>query len=46
MGHELIPLETQEDAEEFLKDHKGKRIIKFEDVTLEMLTGLDNGKFE
>jgi nitrous oxide reductase accessory protein NosL len=46
VGHELIPREAEEDAEEFLKDHKGKRIIKFEDVTLEMLTGLDNGKFE
>ena len=27
MGHEFVPLETRTDAEEFLKDHKGKRIF-------------------
>ena len=43
MGHELIPLETQEDAEEFMKDHKGKRVIRFQDVTMKLLINLDNG---
>jgi nitrous oxide reductase accessory protein NosL len=46
MGHELVPLATREDAEEFLRDHKGKRIIRFEDVTLELLRNLDQGKLE
>ncbi|QYZ66782.1 MAG: NosL [Gammaproteobacteria bacterium (ex Lamellibrachia satsuma)] len=46
MGHELIPLETKEDAEEFLKDHKGVSIIRFGQVTEEMLIKLDNGIFE
>jgi nitrous oxide reductase accessory protein NosL len=46
MGHELVPLATREDAEEFLRDHKGKRIIRFDDVTLELLRNLDQGKLE
>ncbi|MES9994319.1 MAG: nitrous oxide reductase accessory protein NosL [Candidatus Thiodiazotropha sp.] len=45
MGHELIPLETLADAEEFLKDHSGARIIRFDDVTLPLLLGLDDGRF-
>lgn len=46
MGHELIPLASREDAEEFLKDHKGKRIMTFDEVNLPLLTDLDHGKFE
>ncbi len=46
MGHELIPLETKEDAEEFLLDHKGLSIIRFNQVAGEMLIKLDNGVFE
>ena len=46
MGHELIPLQTREDAEEFLKDHKGKRIIRYKDVRRGLLMKLDDGIFE
>ena len=46
MGHELIPLETREDAEVFLKDHKGLRIMRFQDVTTELLKRMDTRKFE
>ncbi|MCU7843076.1 MAG: nitrous oxide reductase accessory protein NosL [Candidatus Thiodiazotropha sp. (ex Monitilora ramsayi)] len=46
MGHELIPLETKEDAEEYLRDHKGLSIVLFNDITLEQLQGLDAGVFE
>jgi nitrous oxide reductase accessory protein NosL len=46
MGHELIPLETQADAEEFLKDHGATRILRFDDVTLPLLLGLDEGRFQ
>lgn len=45
MGHELIPLATREDAEEFLRDHAGKRILRFGDVTLGLLGNLDAGRF-
>ena len=33
MGRELIPFETIEDAEVFMKDHKGKRILKFKEIS-------------
>lgn len=45
MGHELIPLETREDAEAFMKDHAGKRILTFGEVTAEMVQRLDSGRF-
>lgn len=37
MGHELVPLETRADAEEFLKDHKGSRILTFDQVTVDVI---------
>ena len=46
MGHELIPLETQADAEEFLRDHAGQRILRFDDVGYPLLINLDHGKFD
>lgn len=46
MGHELIPLQTQVDADDFQKDHLGKRQVTFDEVTMEMLIGLDEGRFE
>lgn len=46
MGHELVPLATQSEAEEFLRDHKGKRTVRFADVTPALLEQLDHGKFE
>ncbi len=41
MGRELIPHETIQDAEEFLKDHNGKSIIRFTDITNEIIQSLD-----
>ena len=46
MGHELIPLETEADAKEFLRDHDGKRILRADQVTMELLSDLDAGRFE
>lgn len=45
MGHELVPLANRADAEDFLKDHKGRRILGFADVTRELAAGLDDGRF-
>ncbi len=42
MGHEPIHFEKEDDARRFLKEHKGKGIIRFQDVNLELLTSLDN----
>ena len=41
MGRELIPFFKEGDAKEFLKDHKGKRVIRFHEVTPELIKGLD-----
>jgi len=41
MGHELIPLTSRADAEEFMKDHKGRRILEFEGVKPSMIKNLD-----
>lgn len=45
MGHEFVPLANQTDADDFNKDHKGKRILRFDQVTREMPFALDSGKF-
>lgn len=37
MGHELVPIATETKAKEFLKDHKGKIILKFSEVTSKYL---------
>ena len=44
MGPELVPLATRADAEDFLKDHKGKRILRYDEVTPEIITKVDSGK--
>ncbi len=41
MGHELIPLATMEDARTFMKDHKGRRIFRFEEITPVLVQRLD-----
>ncbi len=46
MGHELIPLASRADAEEFLRDHKGRRILRFDEVKREVPVGLDVGRFD
>ena len=45
MGDEFVPLATKEDAADFRKDHKGKRILTFDQVTLELVLKVDDGKF-
>lgn len=37
MGKELVPFRTDLDAREFLKDHKGRRILTFAEITSETL---------
>ncbi|WP_319529717.1 nitrous oxide reductase accessory protein NosL [uncultured Cohaesibacter sp.] len=45
MGHELVPHPDQFDADEFMKDHKGMRLLRYDEVTMELLKGLDRGEF-
>lgn len=46
MGHEFVPLANKADADDFLKDHKGKKLYTFERVTPAMANALDNGRFD
>lgn len=41
MGRELIPLGSEADAREFANDHRGKKILKFSEVTPEVIKTLD-----
>jgi copper chaperone NosL len=45
MGHEFVPLATREDAADFLKDHKGRRILGFDQVTGDLPSRLDDARF-
>ena len=41
MGRELIPFEKEGDAKEFMKDHKGKSLLSFKEVTSDLIKQLD-----
>jgi len=41
MGRELIPFEAEKEAREFMTDHKGQRLLRFGEVTPELVKGLD-----
>ncbi|MEZ5713994.1 MAG: nitrous oxide reductase accessory protein NosL [Paracoccaceae bacterium] len=43
MGHELIPLMNEVDAGDYMKDHAGKMLLSFDEVTPELLVKLDAG---
>lgn len=42
MGNELIPFETEKDANTFSKEHNGKAVLKFDDITEAKVYELDN----
>ncbi len=42
MGHEPIPFEKETDAKEFLKEHKGKKILRFKEIDSNVIFSLDN----
>lgn len=41
MGRELIPFEKEAEAQEFMKDHKGKSILPFDKIDLPLVMSLD-----
>jgi nitrous oxide reductase accessory protein NosL len=41
MGKELIPFEKEAEAQEFMKDHKGKSVLPFDKIDLGLVMGLD-----
>lgn len=40
MGNELIPFSTEKDAASFKLDHKGKRILRFNEITRQIIQSL------
>jgi copper chaperone NosL len=41
MGKELIPFQNEKAANEFMSDHVGQSLLKFQDIRAETLEGLD-----
>jgi nitrous oxide reductase accessory protein NosL len=41
MGKELIPFKEEAEAKDFLKDHAGQQIYRFNDITKEVIKPLD-----
>jgi len=41
MGNELIPFLTKEAAQNFMTDHRGEQIIRFDDISPKLVMGLD-----
>jgi len=41
MGHELVPFAKQSEAREFLKDHAGRRIVRYYEITPALLKTLE-----
>jgi nitrous oxide reductase accessory protein NosL len=41
MGRELVPFATRGEAEEFLRDHRGKAVLAFDEVTPALIRSLD-----
>jgi len=41
MGRELIPFQQEMEAKEFAKDHLGKQILRFDEVTPALIKGLE-----
>jgi nitrous oxide reductase accessory protein NosL len=41
MGNDFIPVESRKEAEEFIKDHNGKKILKFDEVNGEVIKEIE-----
>lgn len=40
MGEELVPFESQQAAENFSDDHKGKQLLRFDEINSEMIMSM------
>ncbi|TKB07278.1 nitrous oxide reductase accessory protein NosL [Desulforhopalus sp. IMCC35007] len=43
MGHEFIPFDSTAAAENFFKDHQGKALLQFDEITLDLVTTMRSG---
>ena len=42
MGKEFIPFKSKKEAQNFLNEHKGEKILRLKDITLDILKAQDN----
>ncbi len=42
MGHEPVPFKIESDAVKYMKEHEGRKILRFKDITQKLLYSLDN----
>jgi len=45
MGNELIPFQTEKAAKNFMQDHGGEQIVRFDEITPKMVMALDGIEF-
>lgn len=43
MGHEFVPFASKEAAESFMRDHNGKKLLLFNEITAEMVEKMREG---
>ena len=41
MGKELVPFATEAGARDFLKDHRGQRVLSFQEITPDLLKAME-----
>jgi nitrous oxide reductase accessory protein NosL len=41
MGKELVPFASEAAARDFLKDHRGQRVLTFKEITSATLSGME-----
>jgi len=41
MGAELIPLANRDEADEFMRDHRGTRVLRFDEINTTVVSTLD-----
>ena len=46
MGHEFVPLAGESEADDFLRDHKGRRVLRFTEITGQRAERLDEARFD
>ena len=46
MGHEFVALDGRRDAEDFLREHHGRRLLGFAQVNAQLASRLDQGRFD
>lgn len=41
MGNDIIPIDGKKEAEEFIKDHNGKKVLKFDEINKDVISEIE-----